>query len=188
MQEENHTPPEDAPQTPVDTGGEALQDETLVDAVEDEIQTLQTQIAKLKDSFIRERAENDNLRKRHERDLQNAHKYSAEKLVKDLLPVMDSLTLGLEAAKAHEQSTAALAQFIEGSEMTLKLLLETLKKHGVEELNPVGEKFNPELHQALSMIADAAAQPNTVLQVAQKGYLLNGRVIRAAQVLVAKAP
>lgn len=188
MQEENNVAQDNVSEAEVEVNEDSLTNETLVDAVEDEIQTLQTQIAKLKDSFIRERAENDNLRKRHERDLQNAHKYSAERLVKDLLPVMDSLTLGLEAAKAHKQDTPALAQFIEGSEMTLKLLLETLKRHGVEELNPVGEKFNPELHQALTMIADTDAEPNTVLQVAQKGYLLNGRVIRAAQVMVSGTP
>jgi len=135
---------------------------------------------------LRERADQDNLRKRFEREKESALKYGSEKLVRDLLPVLDSLTLGLDAAKAHEaEGKQALEQFIAGSAMTLKLLLETLEKNGITEINPVGEKLDPERHQALSAIPSPDAEPNTILHVAQKGYLLNGRVIRAAQVIVA---
>lgn len=158
-----------------------------VDGVQAEIEKLDKQISVLKDQVMRERAENDNLRKRQERELQSAHKFATERLIKDLIPVLDSLTLGVDAARNNENKSEALEQFIEGSEMTLKLLRETLAKHGIEELNPEGEKFNPELHEAVTALPNNDVAPNTVLHVAQKGYTLNGRVIRAAQVVIAKA-
>jgi len=158
----------------------------LMDTREAEIAALTAQVAELKNVVLRERADQDNLRKRFEREKESALKYGSEKLVRDLLPVLDSLTLGLDAAKAHEaEGKQALEQFIAGSAMTLKLLLETLEKNGITEINPVGEKLDPERHQALSAIPSPDAEPNTILHVAQKGYLLNGRVIRAAQVIVA---
>ena len=158
----------------------------MIDTCEAEIEALTAQVAELKNAVLRERADQDNLRKRFEREKESALKYGSEKLVKDLLPVLDSLTLGLDAAKAHEsEGKQALDQFIAGSAMTLKLLLEILEKNGITEINPVGEKLDPEQHQALSAIPSPDAEANTILHVAQKGYLLNGRVIRAAQVIVA---
>lgn len=165
---------------------EFVAEEAFLDARGAEIEALQAQIAELKNAVLRERADSDNLRKRFEREKESALKFGSEKLIKELLPVIDSLTLGLEAAKAHEaEGRQALDHFIEGSSMTLKLLLDVLQKNGVIELDPVGEKLDPELHQALSVIPSPDAEPNTILHVAQKGYLLNGRVIRAAQVIVA---
>ena len=165
---------------------EFVAEETFLDARGAEIEALQAQIAELKNAVLRERADSDNLRKRFEREKESALKFGSEKLIKELLPVIDSLTLGLEAAEAHEaEGRQALDHFIEGSSMTLKLLLDVLQKNGVSELDPVGEKLDPELHQALSVIPSPDAEPNTILHVAQKGYLLNGRVIRAAQVIVA---
>lgn len=165
---------------------EFVAEEAFLDARGAEIEALQAQIAELKNAVLRERADSDNLRKRFEREKESALKFGSEKLIKELLPVIDSLTLGLEAAKAHEaEGRQALDHFIEGSAMTLKLLLDVLQKNGVIELDPVGEKLDPELHQALSVIPSPDAEPNTILHVAQKGYLLNGRVIRAAQVIVA---
>ena len=165
---------------------EFVAEEAFLDARGAEIETLQAQIAELKNAVLRERADSDNLRKRFEREKESALKFGSEKLIKELLPVIDSLTLGLEAAKAHEaEGRQALDHFIEGSSMTLKLLLDVLQKNGVIELDPIGEKLDPELHQALSVIPSPDAEPNTILHVAQKGYLLNGRVIRAAQVIVA---
>lgn len=165
---------------------EFVVEEAFLDARGAEIEALQAQIAELKNAVLRERADSDNLRKRFEREKESALKFGSEKLIKELLPVIDSLTLGLEAAKAHEaEGRQALDHFIEGSSMTLKLLLDVLQKNGVIELDPVGEKLDPELHQALSVIPSPDAEPNTILHVAQKGYLLNGRVIRAAQVIVA---
>ena len=165
---------------------EFVAEEAFLDARGAEIEALQAQVAELKNAVLRERADSDNLRKRFEREKESALKFGSEKLIKELLPVIDSLTLGLEAAKAHEaEGRQALDHFIEGSAMTLKLLLDVLQKNGVIELDPVGEKLDPELHQALSAIPSPDAEPNTILHVAQKGYLLNGRVIRAAQVIVA---
>ena len=186
MQDEEMTtnmPPQEESAEP---SPEFVAEEAFLDARGAEIETLQAQIAELKNAVLRERADSDNLRKRFEREKESALKFGSEKLIKELLPVIDSLTLGLEAAKAHEaEGRQALDHFIEGSSMTLKLLLDVLQKNGVIELDPVGEKLDPELHQALSAIPSPDAEPNTILHVAQKGYLLNGRVIRAAQVIVA---
>lgn len=143
------------------------------------------QVEALKAQVLRERADNDNLRKRQERELQSAHKFATERLIKDLLPVMDSLHLGIESAQKNEEAT--LEQFISGSQMTLKLFEETLARHGVVEIVALGERFDPEKHEAISMVENAQATPNTVMTVAQRGYELNGRVIRPAQVVVAKA-
>lgn len=163
---------------------EALPEHDIQDEEHHEINTLHEEIAQLKELALRERAENENLRKRHERELQQAHKFALERLLKDLIPVLDSLTLGLDAAQKHQENEA-LNEFVKGSEMTLKVLLDILQRYGVEEINPLGEKLNPEWHQALSVIPQPGVEPNTIIQVAQKGYVLNGRVIRAAQVLVA---
>ena len=199
MQEE-HKPNQPEPQNEADETLDNAQGEAEEQAVDDQdaqpdevdsgqadIDKLNKQVSVLKDQVMRERAENDNLRKRQERELQSAHKFATERLIKDLIPVLDSLTLGVDAARNNENSPEAIEQFIEGSEMTLKLLRETLAKHGVEELNPEGEKFNPELHEAVTALPNNDVAPNTVLHVAQKGYTLNGRVVRAAQVVIAKA-
>lgn len=190
MTQDNHdTPaaPEDAAEIHInlDQAAEAGE-EQAVDASAREIADLQAQVAGFKEQFIRERAENENLRKRFEREKEQALKYGSERLLKDLLPVLDSLVLGIEAARKSED--ACMAQFVEGSEMTLKLLLDTLGKHGIEEISPEGEKFNPEFHEAVAALPNGDVEPNTVLHVAQKGYVLNGRSIRAAQVVVSRAP
>lgn len=186
MQDEEMTTNMPPQEEGAESSPEFVAEEAFLDARGAEIETLQAQIAELKNAVLRERADSDNLRKRFEREKESALKFGSEKLIKELLPVIDSLTLGLEAAKAHEaEGRQALDHFIEGSAMTLKLLLDVLQKNGVSELDPVGEKLDPELHQALSVIPSPDAEPNTILHVAQKGYLLNGRVIRAAQVIVA---
>ena len=188
MQDEEMTTNMPPQEEGAESSPEFVAEEAFLDARGAEIETLQAQIAELKNAVLRERADSDNLRKRFEREKESALKFGSEKLIKELLPVIDSLTLGLEAAKAHEaEGRQALDHFIEGSSMTLKLLLDVLQKNGVSELDPVGEKLDPELHQALSVIPSPDAEPNTILHVAQKGYLLNGRVIRAAQVIVAAA-
>lgn len=188
MQDEEMTTNMPPQEEGAESSPEFVAEEAFLDARGAEIEALQAQIAELKNAVLRERADSDNLRKRFEREKESALKFGSEKLIKELLPVIDSLTLGLEAAKAHEaEGRQALDHFIEGSSMTLKLLLDVLQKNGVSELDPVGEKLDPELHQALSVIPSPDAEPNTILHVAQKGYLLNGRVIRAAQVIVADA-
>ena len=175
--DENSQPPEELPE----------EENAEIEALSlEEIKQLIETVASLKDQVIRERAENENLRKRQERELANAYKFATERLIKDLLPVLDALTLGLKSAQENQEKPEAIKQFIEGSQMTLKILLENLAKNGVEEINPVGEKFNPEFHEALTMLPNPELENNSIIDVAQKGYLLNGRTIRAAQVVVVK--
>lgn len=133
---------------------------------------------------LRLQAELENLRKRNQRELENAHKYALEKFVRELLPVKDSLEMGLAAAAEGADESAAKLR--EGTELTLKMLQTVLEKFGVEEINPEGQPFDPELHQAMSAVPSEDAEPNTVLSVMQKGYLLNDRLIRPAMVIVTK--
>lgn len=136
--------------------------------------------------YLRTQAEMENLRKRAEKDLESAHKFALEKFALELLPVKDSLELGLAAVEDNQEGAAAKLK--EGTELTLKMLSSALEKFGIVEINPLGEAFNPEQHQAMTMQESAEAKPNSVLSVMQKGYALNERVIRPALVVVAKAP
>ena len=134
-------------------------------------------------SYLRAVADLDNVRKRHARDLDNAVKFGLEKFAAELLDVRDSLEMGLEVGeKADARSLLA------GKEATLRLLNKAFEKQGIVEINPLGEPFDPQLHEAMAMQPSASAEPNTVLQVVQKGYQLNGRLLRPARVIVARAP
>ena len=137
------------------------------------------------DKLLRTQAEMENMRKRFERDLENAHKYGLEKFARELLPVKDSLEMGLAAISGESDDIARLR---EGVELTLNMLVTALEKSGIKEINPVDEPFDPTFHQAMSMQESPDAAPNTVLTVMQKGYQLNDRLIRPAMVIVAKAP
>ena len=164
-----------------------LIDEDVVESADSEdgdSASLETQVEELKEALIRSQADLQNVRRRAERDVENAHKYAVEKFVKDLLAVLDSMDRALELAETTEGFDAAM---LEGTQMTHKLLLDTAAKHGVEPINPVGEAFDPQEHQAMSMVESADHEPNTVMAVMQKGYKLEGRVIRAAMVMVTKA-
>lgn len=134
--------------------------------------------------FLRAQADLENVRRRAERDVSSAHKYGMEKLISELLLVVDGLERGLELTGNVTEGGAKTVR--DGMEMTHTMLLKTLEKFGVKQLNPLGEAFNPEWHQAVSMIEDAKAKPNTVLQVLQRGYLLHDRLLRPAIVVVAK--
>ncbi|MEJ2462186.1 MAG: nucleotide exchange factor GrpE [Candidatus Thiodiazotropha sp.] len=136
------------------------------------------------DQLVRTRAELDNLRKRNQRDLENAHKFALERFSQELLQVWDSLELGHQAAQDEQADVHKLR---EGTELTLKLLGDVMSKHGVEQINPQGEPFNPEFHQAMTLQERDDVPPNTVVSVIQKGYLLNGRLLRPAMVMVSKA-
>ena len=137
------------------------------------------------DQLMRARAEQENLRKRNQRDLENAHKFALERFSQDLLQVWDSLELGHQAAVAENADVDKLK---EGTELTLKLLVNVMEKNGIQQINPEGEPFNPEFHQAMSVQERTDVDPNTVVAVVQKGYLLNGRLLRPAMVMVSKAP
>lgn len=134
---------------------------------------------------LRLQADIENLRKRNERDLANAHKFALENFVKALLPVKDSLEMGI--AHAGEGDSIDPAKLLEGSEMTVKMLATALEKVGVTLVDPTGERFNPEFHEAMSLQERADVEPNTVVAVIQKGYVLNDRLIRPAMVMVSKA-
>jgi len=145
--------------------------------------SLETQVEELNEALLRTQADLQNVRRRAERDVENAHKYAVEKFVKDLLAVLDSMDRALELAETTEGFDPAM---LEGTQMTQKLLLDTASKHGVESIDPVGEIFNPQEHQAMSVVESAEYEANSVMAVMQKGYKLEGRVIRAAMVVVTK--
>ncbi len=135
------------------------------------------------DAVLRTRAEMENLRKRQSRELENAHKYALDKMAMELLPVRDTLEMGVAAANADE---AEMSKIVEGTELTLKMLTQSMEKFNIVEVNPEGEKFNPELHQAISVQEGSDKDANTVLVVMQKGYTLNERLLRPAMVVIAK--
>lgn len=134
---------------------------------------------------LRLQADMENQRKRAERELANAHKYALERFAQELLPVRDSLELGLAAFGNDNADSDTLRQ---GIELTLQMLSGVMGKFEIQEVNPQDERFNPELHQAMSTQERADVEPNTVVTVVQKGYLLNDRLIRPAMVIVSKAP
>ncbi len=136
------------------------------------------------DKALRIQAEMENLKRRTQKDLDDARKYALTSFSKELLPVLDSLVLGLQAATGDGED---VQKFREGSELTLRQLETAFTKFNITEINPVGEVFNAEQHQAMVMQAVEGAEPNTVVNVFQKGYLLNGRLLRPALVVVAKA-
>ena len=136
------------------------------------------------DQMMRAHAELENLKRRHERDLENAHKYALDRFVAELLGVWDSLELGHNAA---QDEAADVQKLREGTELTLKMLSDAMGKFGVDQLDPLDQPFNPELHQAMSMQPRADVPANTVVAVVQKGYTLNGRLVRPAMVMVSQA-
>ncbi|KAA1175784.1 nucleotide exchange factor GrpE [Marinobacter salinexigens] len=152
-----------------------------------ELEAMQAQVKEAQDQVLRSQAEMQNVRRRAEMDVEKAHKFALEKFVKELLPVADSLEKAVESTEASEETGELVASIREGVEMTLNLFTASLKKFNVEQLNPVGEPFDPQHHEAMSMVPAPGAEPNSVVAVVQKGYLLNGRVVRPAMVVVAKA-
>ncbi len=156
------------------------------EAGEEDVQDAEAALAELQakaddnwDRYLRTAAELENVRKRSARDVENAHKFALERFGKDLLAVKDSLEMGLSVENADETSLR------EGSETTLKLLSGTLERFGIVEIDPAGEPFDPEFHEAMTMQPSPDAEPGSVLTVIQKGYTLNGRLLRPAMVVVA---
>lgn len=141
------------------------------------------EVARLKDQVLRSLAEVENIKRRSARDVENAHKFAVEKLLSDLLPVIDSLEKAVETASATEGAEP----IAEGVELSLKLFIDTLAKSGVEQIDPLGAPFDPQEHEAMTMVPNPDAEPNSVMDVMAKGYRLNGRLVRAAKVIVVKA-
>lgn len=175
-------PPEDGSGKDAERGGE----EQGVDAaaLQAALDAANAEVGQLQDQALRAQAEVENIRRRAAKDVDNARKFALERFAGDLLPALDGLEKSAESAAAATEVKAVA----EGVALSLKLLLDTLKKNGVEQLDPLGEPFDPAHSEAMAMVENPDAAPNSVMEVMQKGYLLNGRVVRAAKVIVAKAP
>ncbi|AUX95518.1 nucleotide exchange factor GrpE [Mixta gaviniae] len=160
----------------------------VVDPRDERIAQLEEQLAGLqngvRDAQLRAQAEIENIRRRTEQDVEKAHKFALEKFANELLPVIDSLERALEVA---DKNNPELSAMIEGIELTLKSLLAAVRKFGVEVVGEINVPFNPDVHQAMSMMESEEVAPNHVMMVMQRGYTLNGRLLRPAMVAVAKA-
>lgn len=142
-------------------------------------------IAELKDSLLRARAELENQRKIQQRELEKAHKFAIDKLVRELIPIKDSLDIGVTAGQANPANGEAI---LEGLELIQKMLAQVLTNQKVKQISPIGEKFDPNLHEALSMLNSDEFEANEIMNVFQSGYVLNGRPIRPARVIVSRGP
>lgn len=163
--------------------GEQVAAENTVEELALMLEEARNKASENREQVMRVQAELENSRRRAERDVENAHKYALEKFALELLPVKDSLEMGLAAASGED---ANIEKLREGTELTLKMLSNAMEKFGIAEVNPVGEPFNPELHQAMTMQESDKHEANSVTAVMQKGYLLNDRLIRPAMVVVCK--
>ncbi|MDK2777756.1 MAG: nucleotide exchange factor GrpE [Pseudomonadota bacterium] len=189
MIEERQMSDEQKVQEELQEQAETASPEEVSDAAEsadvagDALEAANKDIADLKDQMLRMQAEMQNVRRRAEADVEKAHKFGLEKFAVEMLTVVDNLERALAAATADDEATQSIR---EGVEMTLSGLLASLAKFSVEAVDPQGETFNPELHQAMTMVESADAEPNTVINVMQKGYVLHGRLLRPAMVVVSK--
>ena len=165
-----------------------LVDEMDAEAAQQEQQSeteqLKAQVATANDQVLRVQAEMQNVRRRAERDVENAHKYALDKFAADLLPVVDNLERALAAIDSADEGQKAVA---EGLELTLKSFMDVLTRYKIEAIDPAGQPFDAELHQAVSMVPNPDLEHNTVMDVFQKGYSLNGRLVRTAMVVVSQA-
>ncbi|MFI3156047.1 MAG: nucleotide exchange factor GrpE [Methylococcaceae bacterium] len=184
---------QEAPESQVKTENETVSEQPHTELVEHEltIEELQQALVQTEqkaqeswDKAVRVQAEMENLKRRTQKDLEDAHKFALTGFAKELLPVLDSLVLGMQAATGESEE---VKKFREGSELTIKQFESVFAKFKIEAIDPIGQPFNAELHQAMAMQAVEGAEPNTVVNVFQKGYMLNGRLLRPAMVLVAKA-
>ncbi len=145
------------------------------------------EIAELKDKLLRSLAENDNLARRARRDREDASKYAAANFARDMLSVSDNLRRAMAAVPDELRNDEAAKAFLEGVDLTERELISTLERHGIKRISPMGEKFNHDLHEALFEVPTGDAEPGTVVQVVEDGYVIHDRLLRAARVGVAKA-
>ena len=174
MENTKPNPPESASAAPPDE----VQNE--VDQLSQKLAEYENRIGEMRDVLLRERAEIENQRKRLQRDVEQARKFANERLLGDLLPVFDSLERGLATDNVE---TGALR---EGMELTLRALTKVGESNGLTSIDPLGQPFNPELHQAMTMVESPGKAANTVVMVMQKGYVLNERLLRPALVAISK--
>lgn len=154
------------------------------DDLAEQLEKAQQTVKDYWEQILRLNADMENNRKRAQRDIENAHKYAVQNFSESLLPIADSMEMGINAASVENVNLDSIR---EGIEMTHQLFVDTMEKNGIKAIDPKGEKFDPELHQAMSMVETDEVEPNTVIDVMQKGYTLNGRLIRPAMVVVSKA-
>ena len=169
-------------------GAEAASEEGQeldLEAMRQAMAAFQGQIDEQKEGVLRAQAEVQNVRRRAERDVENAHKFALDKFSSDLLPIIDSLERALDAAE--QVDSEAVQGMKDGVALTLKMFVDTLAKHGIDQVDPMGEPFDPQLHQAMSMVPNPDVEPNSVMAVMQKGYRLHGRLVRPAMVVVSKS-
>ena len=174
----------------LDAGVEANEAEAASEeepTLEEQIARLQDDAAAAKDAALRAQADAQNVQRRAEQDVEKARKFALERFAGELLPVVDNLERALEAADGGDAGDEeAIKPIAEGVELTLKSFIDVLAKFNVEVVDPQGEPFDPNLHQAMSMVENSEVEPNSVIAVMQKGYTLNGRLIRPAMVMVSK--
>jgi len=178
---EQHTDSEEKLQSQTELTDAELMAEAAEIGANSEADELRQQVAHANEQLLRVQAEMQNVRRRVERDVENAHKYALEKFATELLSVVDNLERALTAIDADDESQKSVA---EGIELTLKTFIDVLAKFNVETVEPEGQPFDADLHQAVSTVPNADVEPNTVVDVFQKGYTLNGRLIRPAMVVV----
>lgn len=172
------------PVEPTDVDSEVTAEQARIAELEAQLETAIQKAAEERERALRTAAEMENLRRRTELDVEKAHKFALEKFAGELLPVLDNLERAIELA---DKENEALKPMIEGVELTLKSMQSGVAKFGLVALDPINQPFDPNAHQAMSMVPSADVAPNTVIAVMQKGYDLNGRVIRPAMVMIAKA-
>ncbi|MFM5230681.1 nucleotide exchange factor GrpE [Aeromonas media] len=173
------------PVEPTDVDIEVTAEQARIAELEAQLEAAQQASLEERERAVRAVAEMENLRRRAAQDVEKAHKFALEKFAAELLPVLDNLERAIELA---DKESEALKPMIEGVELTLKSMQSSVAKFGLVALDPQNQPFDPNAHQAMSMIENAELAPNTVIAVMQKGYELNGRVIRPAMVMVSKAP
>ncbi|QLH66177.1 nucleotide exchange factor GrpE [Aeromonas veronii] len=172
------------PVEPTDVDSEVTAEQARIAELEAQLETAIQKAAEERERALRTAAEMENLRRRTELDVEKAHKFALEKFANELLPVLDNLERAIELA---DKENEALKPMVEGVELTLKSMQSGVAKFGLVALDPINQPFDPNAHQAMSMVPSADVAPNTVIAVMQKGYDLNGRVIRPAMVMIAKA-
>lgn len=172
------------PETDEELEAQGFDWKIYADELEAKLSLAEAKIEEQKDSVLRAKADGENARRRAEQEVDKARKFALERFAGDLLPVVDNLERATQAADA---SNEALKPLLEGIELTQKSFLTTFEKFGLEVIDPQGEMFNPEQHQAMSMQENESLPPNTVMAVMQKGYALNGRLLRPAMVMVSRS-
>ncbi|MCB1841935.1 MAG: nucleotide exchange factor GrpE [Halioglobus sp.] len=163
--------------------GDAATESPAAESIEDTVVRLEAELAQARDAALRAQADAQNVARRAEQDVEKARKYALERFTSELLPVVDNLERALEAASGDDATHKPIA---EGVELTLKSFHDAMRKFNIDVVDPEGEPFDPNLHQAMTMVENNDVEPNTVLTVMQRGYTLNGRLVRPAMVVVSK--